>query len=203
MHVEYVMLRDQALLSCRGSGWMKPTRWWLSRSASRKPPPLASPHMGGSCQRTAAAQSLQPAAACSLQTGLHAPTSCAASATARYFSNLTCVTVLIWACLCTSCWRPRHDSSLCSPPQVLSETIEAHSEICAVLDRALGVDMSTDERLLVLAALMAGAGVRRDDADQAALVDACRQAAALRPDGTMAPLSTCQACFWECWACAC
>jgi hypothetical protein len=79
--------------------------------------------------------------------------------------------------------------------QVLSETIEAHSEICAVLDKALGAaDMSTDERLLVLAALMAGAGGRRDDAGQAALVDACRQAATLRANGTASPLHACQAC---------
>ncbi len=77
--------------------------------------------------------------------------------------------------------------------QVLSETIEAHSEICAVLDKALGADMSTDERLLVLAALLAGAGARGGDAGQTALVDACRQAAALRPDGTTTPLSACQA----------
>lgn len=78
------------------------------------------------------------------------------------------------------------------PPQVLSETIEAHSAICAVLDKALGADVSTDERLLALAVLMVEACADEDGDRVALLVQACRQGAALHADGTATPLSTCQ-----------
>ena len=91
---------------------------------------------------------------------------------------------------------PLHDGRHMPPTQVSSETIEAHSAFCAVLDRALRPDMGTDERLLALAALMA-ARVRGRRQPEALLVQACRQAAALRADGTVAPLRPARCCCWS------
>ena len=77
---------------------------------------------------------------------------------------------------------------------MLSETIKAHSTVCAGLDRMLDADVGPDERLLALAALI---GRAREDKHgtclaEAQLADACMKAAALCSDGTGTPLSICR-----------